>query len=136
MHNYSFSKPVLQAVNELIQFIHNNPLNRGNISTLFPQYYSNRNVIYLAFKTVTGHPIDEYRTLKLMEAAAILVAEGELTLSQVAYKCGYSGQKGPSNFSRAFKKVWKVTPKEWQRRNAALLPIIVSNANYDVQVRK
>lgn len=42
MIGHTFSKPIQQAVDELIQFIDNNPLNRTNISTLFPHYYSNR----------------------------------------------------------------------------------------------
>lgn len=127
----AFSKLALQAVNELIQYIDNNPLNRESISTLFPHYYSNRNNIYPAFKAVTGQSIDEYRTLKLMEAAAVLVADGELTMLQVAYKCGYHGPKAPSNFSRAFRRVWKITPTKWQKQNGtvpqALVPAAIGN---------
>lgn len=124
----TFSKPILYAVNELIQFIDNNPLNRGSISTLFPHYYSNRNNIYPAFKAVTAQSIDEYRTLKLMEAAAVLVADGELTMRQVAYKCGFYGQKAPSNFSRAFRRVWKITPTKWQKQNGTAAPALVSTS--------
>ncbi len=125
----TFSKPIVHAVNELIQFIDNNPLNRESISTLFPHYYSNRNTIYPAFKCVKGQPIDEYRTFKLMEAAASMIADGELTIRQVAYKCGFHGQKAPSNFSRAFRKACKITPKEWQKQNGTVPPALVSSSN-------
>jgi AraC-like DNA-binding protein len=129
MIGITFSKPIQHAVDELIQFIDNNPLNRENISTLFPHYYSNRNTIYPAFKAVKGQPIDEYRTFKLMEAAAFMVADGELTICQVAYKCGFRGKKAPSNFSRAFRKVCKITPKEWQKKNVTVPPALVSSSN-------
>lgn len=115
MLDHQIPKPILNAVNDLIQAIDNDPLNRKSISMLYPHYYSNRNIIYPAFKAVTGLPIDEYRAFRLMEAAAKMVDERELTIRQIAYKCGYKGKKASSNFSRAFKKVWEITPKEWQQ---------------------
>lgn len=111
---YKYSNTALQAVDEMIQFIDNNPLNRNSICKLFPHYYSNRNIIYAAFEGETGKSIKEYRTLKLMEAAASMIAEEELTVQQIAYKCGYRGPKAGSNFTRAFKKIFKITPKRWK----------------------
>lgn len=116
MHDYKFPKPVLSAVDELIQFIDNNPLNRESISTLFPHYFSNRNTIYAAFEAVIGKLVKDYRAFRFMEAAATLVTEKNLTMRQIAYRCGYRGNAGASNFSRDFKKVFKMTPKEWQAR--------------------
>ena len=115
MIDQAYSRAVLQAVDELIQFIDNNSLNRQNWGTLFPHYYSNRNTIYTAFETVTGKSVTEYRTFKLMEAAANMIDERELTIQQIAYKCGYRGHKAGSNFTRAFKKVLRKTPKRWER---------------------
>lgn len=111
---YKHSNTAQQAVDEMIHFIDNNPLNRKSISTLFPQYYSNRNIIYAAFEGTTGRSIKEYRTLKLMEAAANMIAEQQLTIQQIAYKCGYRGPTAGSNFTRAFKKIFKKTPGQWQ----------------------
>jgi AraC-like DNA-binding protein len=116
MIDYTFSKPILQAVDDLIQFINKNPLNRKSIRTLFPHYYSNRNTIYSAFEVVTQKSVKEYRALKLMEAAAHLLTQRELTIRQIAYRCGYKGKKAASNFTRAFKKILKKTPKQWQRK--------------------
>ena len=118
MSYHKYSNTALQAVDEMIQFIDNNPLNRKSISMLFPHYYSNRNIIYAAFEGETGKSIKEYRTLKLMEAAASMIAQGELTIQQVAYKCGYRGPKAGSNFTRAFKKILKIAPKQWKKRQA------------------
>lgn len=115
---HKYSNTALQAVDEMINFIDNDPLNRKSISMLFPHYYSNRNIIYAAFEDETGKSIKEYRTLKLMEAAAGMIAEGELTVQQVAYKCGYKGPKAGSNFTRAFKKILKRTPKQWKKNLA------------------
>jgi AraC-like DNA-binding protein len=115
MIDHTYPKTALQAVDELLRFIDNNPLNRESLSTLFPHYYSNRNTIYAAFEAVTGKPVKEYRTFKLMEAAANMIDERELTIQQIAYKCGYRGHKAGSNFTRAFKKVLRKTPKRWER---------------------
>jgi AraC-like DNA-binding protein len=114
MSYHRYSNTALQAVDEMIHFIDNNPLNRKSIGELFPHYYSNRNIIYAAFEGETGKSIKEYRTLKLMEVAANMIAEGQLTVKQVAYKCGYRGPKAGSNFTRAFKKTLKITPKQWK----------------------
>ena len=111
---YKYSNIAIQAVDEMIQFIDNNPLNRKSICELFPHYYSNRNIIYAAFEGETGKSIKEYRTHKLMEAAGNMIAEGELTIQQIAYKCGYKGPKAGSNFTRAFKKTLRLTPKQWR----------------------
>jgi AraC-like DNA-binding protein len=111
---FNFSNTALQAVDEMIRFIDNNPLNRESISDLFPHYYSNRNIIYAAFQAATGQSIKEYRTLKLMEAASNMIAERQMTIQQIAYKCGYRGPKAGSNFTRAFKKTLKITPKQWK----------------------
>jgi len=111
---HKYSNTALEAVDEIIDFIDKNPLNRKSICELFPHYYSNRNIIYAAFGSETGKSIKEYRTHKLMEAAAKMIAEGQLTIQQVAYRCGYKGPRAGSNFTRAFKKILKVTPKKWK----------------------
>jgi AraC-like DNA-binding protein len=115
MIDYTYPKTALQAVDELIKFIDNNPLNRERISMLFPHYYSNRNTIYAAFEAVTGKSLKEYRRLKLMEAATNMIAERDLTVQQIAYRCGYRGPKAGSNFTRAFKKILRKTPNRWKR---------------------
>ena len=115
MIDHTVSKPALQAVDELIQFIDNNPMNRKSISILFPHYYSNRNTIYLAFEAVMGKTVKDYRAFKLMDAAANLIAERELTIRQIAYKCGYKGKNAASNFTRAFRRVLKMAPKQWKK---------------------
>src|SRR5689334_4330257 len=115
MIDYTFSKISLQAVDEMIRFIDNNPLNRESISNLFPHLYSNRNTIYAAFEATTGKSVKEYRTFKLMGVAANMIAERELTIQQIAYRCGYRGPKAGSNFTRAFKKVLGITPKRWAK---------------------
>lgn len=115
MVEHTLSKAAVQAVEELTQFIDNNPLNRKSVSMLFPQYYSNRNNIYAAFETIKGRSVKEYRAFKLMEAAGSLINAHDHTLQQIAYKCGYRGPKAGSNFSRAFRKVIGKSPKQWAK---------------------
>lgn len=115
MIDQTLSGSAVQAVEELIRFVDSNPLNRKSVCMLFPHYYSNRNIIYAAFETITGRSIKEYRMLKLMQAAAGMITEREQTIQQIAYKCGYRGPKAGSNFTRAFRKVIGKSPKHWAR---------------------
>jgi AraC-like DNA-binding protein len=113
MYDHEFSKPIFDAVNEIIKAIDNNPLTRKNITSLVPGIYSNRNKIHPAFRKATGKSIKEYRLTKRMETAAKVLTEDNLSKLEIAFKCGYKGKRGASNFSRDFKKVFKMTPKEW-----------------------
>jgi AraC-like DNA-binding protein len=50
-----------------------------------------------------------------MEAATEMLDEGRLTKKQIAKRCGYSSY---SNFSIAFKRTYKISPSDWQNRQA------------------
>jgi transcriptional regulator GlxA family with amidase domain len=65
-----------------------------------------------AFKNALGRTVfEELRHMRL-ERADTLVRQSDLSLSQVAYDCGFSS---PAHMSTAFRKRFGATPKE--RRN-------------------
>jgi AraC-like DNA-binding protein len=65
-----------------------------------------------AFRHTTGRPPHRWLQERRVAAAKALLAEGELTLAQIAAKCGFSD---PSHFSRVFLKVAGEPPATWRR---------------------
>ena len=47
-----------------------------------------------------------------MKMAADMLRENQYTISEIAYQTGFSD---PSYFSRVFKSVFQITPKEYQK---------------------
>lgn len=67
-------------------------------------------------KQLTGKkPIDLLKSFRLKRAKDLLL-QNKLTISEIAYKVGYDL---PNSFSRAFKKEFGVSPKEFMNRELA-----------------
>ena len=112
------AKPILDLVNEIKQAIDKNPLSRKKLHILVPGVYVNRNIIQPTFQEAFGLPVSNYRLKRRMETAAvILAADKYISIQEVAYQCAYKGRNGASNFSRDFKKIYKMTPKQWQQQD-------------------
>jgi len=106
-------KFVREAIHSIKDEIDQLPLGRKTSEEMAGHASISRNILQKGFKKIFTLNIQEYRHLKRMEAAGVLIDAGELTMKQVAYKCGYSAQ---GNFSFAFKKIYGLTPTEFQNR--------------------
>jgi AraC-like DNA-binding protein len=67
-------------------------------------------IVHQVFKRQFKVTMVQYQLQKRMEAAANLLQGGRLSYKQVVKRCGY---KNANSFSRAFKKVYKQTPKQY-----------------------
>lgn len=68
--------------------------------------------LYKRMLTVTGStPLEFIRTIRLRHAAQLL-KEGQLNVSEVAYKVGFNN---PRYFSRYFKELYGVIPSEYKK---------------------
>ncbi|HSC47148.1 MAG TPA: AraC family transcriptional regulator [Gammaproteobacteria bacterium] len=77
----------------------------------------NREVAYVAatFKRVYGTSIGLYlRELRLWKARDQMEQDGEISLVDIALQCGYSDQ---SHFTRQFKRLFHITPREYRQRH-------------------
>jgi AraC-like DNA-binding protein len=110
------STHVIDSVIAIKKAIDENPLNRESLKSLAPEIHIGRNQLLPAFRDITGKTIRRYRMEKRMEAAANMLATGELTIKEVAIYCGHTGV--PSSFSKLFKAIYKVAPEEWMRQCA------------------
>lgn len=106
-----YSKYVLCAIETIKQHIDSHPFQHKTCSALLDHLSTpNRNTVEKAFKDVYGAGIKEYQVRQRLEASKKFLEEG-LTKKQVAHKCLYRSQ---SAFAAAFKKVFNITPTEWQ----------------------
>jgi AraC-like DNA-binding protein len=64
-----------------------------------------------SFRREYGVSIVQYLTCRRMEQAATLLKEREISIGSIAERCGYAGLE---YFSKAFKKYYGFSPREWR----------------------
>lgn len=102
---------LLSAVKMIRETIDQHPLEWKSTDELAEQAAINRKLVQKAFKQVYGVKISEYQLHKRMETATDMLGEGRLSKKQIAARCGYHKA---NNFSIAFRKVYKMSPTDWQ----------------------
>ncbi|MBE6238077.1 MAG: response regulator [Bacteroidales bacterium] len=70
--------------------------------------------LYRKLKSLTGQSTNEFMQNTRLKYAARLLSETEKTISEVAYEVGFSD---PYYFSRAFKKIFGKSPKQWREKS-------------------
>ncbi|MEK6793306.1 MAG: helix-turn-helix domain-containing protein [Spirochaetota bacterium] len=70
------------------------------------------------FKEKTGMTFTDYVIARKMERAKRLLEASSLSVTDIAFECGYANQ---SYFSSAFRKATGTTPKAYQKQNAKRL---------------
>ena len=79
------------------------------------------------FSGATGESVTEYiRKRRLAEAGAKLVGAGELSIGQIATEAGFESQEA---FTRAFKKMYSVTPRAYRKGERAVPIAIVARTS-------
>lgn len=63
-----------------------------------------------SFREIEKRTVGDYITEQKMLLAAKMLREGRLTISEVAYECGY---EHPSNFTTAFKRFYGSPPRQF-----------------------
>jgi AraC-like DNA-binding protein len=104
------SRYMLGAVETIRLVIDLHPLDQKGMDFFTDMAQVSRKTLQKAFKFNYGCTIIEYQQKKRMDAAAEMILEGRLTQKQIARKCGYHKD---NNFSRAFKRVYKQTPRQY-----------------------
>jgi AraC-like DNA-binding protein len=90
--------------------IDKNPLQQKSTDYFAELTGIDRKVLQKVFKEKYQITISAYQLQKRMEAAANLLQEDRLAHKQIACRCGYHNV---NNFSRAFKKVFKHSPRQF-----------------------
>lgn len=105
-----------EFMSELMKWIDTNIHNTEmTINDLANHMHLGRTTMYNKVKSLTGKsPIElikEYRVMK----AEILLKTGQFTVSEIAYKFGFSD---PGYFSRCFKELYKVAPTDYLKMHS------------------
>ena len=97
-------------IQELLQFINEHLFEELSIDELACHAYMSKHYMMRRFKAETGCSIHQYITNKrLLHARSLL--SGELPVTQICYDCGFHDY---STFSRAFKELFRMTPKSYR----------------------
>ncbi|MCP3368044.1 helix-turn-helix domain-containing protein [Bradyrhizobium cajani] len=68
------------------------------------------------FRTTTGVPPHRWQMLQRLERAKQLLRDPSLTLTDIAYACGYASS---AHFSTSFRRATGTTPSKYRRRCTA-----------------
>lgn len=98
------------AVHEVKKYIDSIPLTRIPVSELIELSGLSEDKLSTGFKMLYQETIYSYQLQLSMEKAAELLRQG-LSVKSVALAAGYKAQ---GNFTRAFFKVMKITPSQYQ----------------------
>ncbi len=101
-------------VKQVCNFIFSNIEHNISLSMAADHLYMNKTYISESFKQKMGMSFTEYVTLVKMERAKVYILEDELKTYEIAEKLGF---KDTEYFSKVFKKVTGMTPKEYHQGN-------------------
>ena len=110
------SRSLLVAVEIVRKYIDLHPLEKKSIDYFCDLTGVNRKLLQKAFKKQYGQTITKYQLQKRIEVAAELLLQARLSKKQISGKCGYQDE---SSFVRAFRKVYKQPPTDWQNGYSA-----------------
>jgi AraC family transcriptional regulator len=109
-------KLIEQIKNEIINLVHYGELDelKVNLSTLLSdKLHKDYNYLSNLFSSVESTTIEQYFILQKIEKVKELLVYDEFSLSQIAFKLGYSSV---AHLSNQFKKVTGFTPSEFKKQ--------------------
>lgn len=81
------------------------------ISDLASRFYMEQNNFIRRFKRYMGKTPKEYQIVCRMERATALLSESDLSLSEIAARCGFASH---SFFSKTFRRLYGITPTQYR----------------------
>lgn len=98
-----------KTIEEVLSYINSNLENDLSIDTIASKFFISKYYLMRKFKSQIGSSIHNYVIQKRLILAKSLISDG-LNMSNVCYKCGFNDY---SSFVRAFKKVYGVSPSNY-----------------------
>lgn len=109
------SKIVGQVKSEIVRLVHysGEQLLKVNLSEHLARYIgADYSTISHLFSSAEGITIEKFTILQKIERIKELLSYGELTISEIAFKLGYSSN---AHLSSQFKKVTGITPVQFKK---------------------
>lgn len=107
-----FSGSTGRKVQNVRRIINSNLEKEISIEELASKVNLNRTTLQKVFKEIYGLTVNEYRTKARLQFAKNLLASTDLSITEIAGRCGYANA---SKFSEVFKKNEGVLPKDWRK---------------------
>lgn len=101
-------------IHEALTFIEQNFQNDISVEDIADSCGLNRSYFGKIFKESVGKTTQEFLMSYRMTKATELLKLTQLSISDISNAVGYSN---PLHFSRAFKNVYGISPREWRNRN-------------------
>ena len=98
----------------LKEYIRENYAQELNLRRLSRHFALSESCLSRKFKAVAGVGISEYITNVRIHHAALLLTETNLSITEVASRCGYNDS---NYFAAVFKKIKGITPLKYSRSN-------------------
>ena len=107
-----FSGSTGRKVQNVRRLINMNLEKEISIEELAQKVNLNRTTLQKVFKEMYGITINEYRTKARIQLAKNLLVSTELSITEIAGRCGYTNA---SKFSEVFKRNEGLLPKDWRK---------------------
>jgi AraC-like DNA-binding protein len=107
-----FSGSTGRKVQNVRRIINSNLEKEISIEELASKVNLNRTTLQKVFKEMYGLTVNEYRTKARLQLAKNMLASTNLSITEIAGRCGYTNA---SKFSEVFKKNEGVLPKDWRK---------------------
>ncbi len=121
----STNQEYVSRINRVIDYIDTNYNNNLSLDTLAEVANFSKFHFHRIFYSFIGETLYDFiQRVRVEKAASKLLFSDTITITDVAYDCGYSSV---SVFSRAFKQVFEQSPSQWREENKA---IYGNNSNY------
>lgn len=109
---HSSSEQQKQRINEVLYAIHRDLAHPWTAQPLAELAAYSPHHFHRIFKAVTGENLNNYiRRTRLERAANMLIFHGELSVIDIAQRCGFIS---PSSFTHRFKQWFGETPTNWR----------------------
>ena len=102
-----------KIIEDTVSYINENLTANLSLESLAARANFSSVYFHKLFKSSTGKTLRDYIEEQRIKKSIILLTSSELTLTEIAYECGFSSQ---SYFSYAFKKRMKSSPREYAAR--------------------
>ncbi|WP_231036178.1 AraC family transcriptional regulator [Pectinatus sottacetonis] len=109
MHIAVYDKKILP----ILQYINKNLFEELTIDALAEKFYMSRFYMMRRFKKATGYSIHQYIVNKRLLCSQNMLAS-DIPLTKICFDCGFHDY---STFSRAFKELFKQTPKQYRKKH-------------------
>lgn len=114
LEKLNFQEKDKEFIGKVSEVIHQNIENElFNTELLAKQLGMSKTLVYLKLKKLLNMSGTDYIQLLRLKKSIELMADQNITISEIAYEVGFSD---PNYFSKVFKKAYKLTPTEYRRQ--------------------